>query len=119
MTLAPAPQGGAALEPGPDGHPVGRDPREMTIAELEALGHVKRPILAAIRAKCLDCCCGQPSEVRKCTAVGCLLWPYRMNDNPFHVRAAPSPAAGMPPAAENPGKEGGFSAAGTSASGEE
>lgn len=32
----------------------------------------------AIRLKCLDCCCGQPSEVRKCPAVDCPLWRFRM-----------------------------------------
>ena len=32
----------------------------------------------AIRAKCLDCCCGQSAEVRECTARECPLWPFRM-----------------------------------------
>ena len=32
----------------------------------------------AIRLKCLDCCCGQPAEVRKCPAVDCPLWRFRM-----------------------------------------
>ena len=32
----------------------------------------------AIREKCLDCCCWQREEVRKCTAIHCPLWPYRM-----------------------------------------
>ena len=32
----------------------------------------------AIRLKCLDCCCGQSAEVRKCPAVECPLWRYRM-----------------------------------------
>lgn len=32
----------------------------------------------AIRAKCLDCCCGQSAEVRKCPATDCPLWAYRM-----------------------------------------
>lgn len=32
----------------------------------------------AIRLKCLDCCCGQAAEVRKCTAVNCSLWRFRM-----------------------------------------
>ena len=36
----------------------------------------------AIRAKCLDCCCGHPSEVRICTAVKCPLYPYRMGKRP-------------------------------------
>ena len=33
--------------------------------------------LKAIRKKCLDCCCGQAAEVRRCTVVGCYLWPLR------------------------------------------
>lgn len=32
----------------------------------------------AIRAKCLDCSCGQPKEVRLCPMTTCALWPYRM-----------------------------------------
>lgn len=32
----------------------------------------------AIRLKCLDCCCGQAAEVRKCPATDCPLWRYRM-----------------------------------------
>ena len=32
----------------------------------------------AIRLKCLDCCCGQAAEVRKCPAVDCPLWRFRM-----------------------------------------
>jgi hypothetical protein len=74
------------------GEKIGRDPREMDISDLNALGHGKTPLLKAIRAKCLDCCCDQPSEVRKCTAFGCALWPFRMNANPFSERVA-SPAA--------------------------
>ena len=38
--------------------------------------------IKAIRAKCLDCCCGHPSEVRICTAVKCPLYPYRMGKRP-------------------------------------
>lgn len=63
---------------------VGRDPRNMTADELNALGHVKSPILSVIRAKCLDCA-QSLIEVRRCTAVKCPLWPYRMNSNPFAV----------------------------------
>lgn len=32
----------------------------------------------AIRLKCIDCCCGQMAEVRKCPATNCALWRYRM-----------------------------------------
>ena len=75
-----------------DGEEIGRDPRAMEAAELKALGHEGGPLLKIIREKCLDCCVYQPSEVRKCTAVGCALWPYRMRSNPFSERTA-NPAA--------------------------
>lgn len=32
----------------------------------------------AIRLKCIDCCCGNMAEVRKCPAASCPLWRYRM-----------------------------------------
>lgn len=38
--------------------------------------------LKAIRAKCIDCCCGYTAEVRSCTAEDCPIWPYRMGHNP-------------------------------------
>lgn len=38
--------------------------------------------IKSIRAKCLDCCCSQPSEVRLCPAENCPLWPYRMGKRP-------------------------------------
>src|SRR5437868_3349382 len=59
----------AGYEPGPDGWFNGRDPREMTAAELEALGHVAMSPLRAIRAKCLDCCAGSAHEVGLCVAI--------------------------------------------------
>ena len=34
----------------------------------------------AIRLKCLDCCCGNSAEVRRCTCAGCPLWRYRMGN---------------------------------------
>jgi hypothetical protein len=72
------------------GGDVGRDPREMTRAELELLGHGKKPLLRAMRARCLDCCADQPNEVRLCTQVHCPLWPYRMGTDPW--RKEPSEA---------------------------
>lgn len=38
--------------------------------------------MKAIRAKCLDCCCGSSHEVRLCTAEKCPLYPYRFGKNP-------------------------------------
>ena len=47
----------------------------------------------AIRLKCLDCCCGQSAEVRRCPATECPLWRYRMgkeeNDELRPVRKNP------------------------------
>ena len=34
----------------------------------------------------LDCCCSVASEVRKCTAVACPSWPFRMGVNPFREK---------------------------------
>src|SRR5262245_27475621 len=45
--------------------------------------HLPMPLLKVIRAKCLNCCCDQPAEVRRCAITGCPLWPYRMGRNPF------------------------------------
>jgi hypothetical protein len=76
---------GPGLERGDGGHTVGRDPREMTPAELEALGHEPMTPLKVIRARCLDCCAGSAAEVRTCTAVHCPSWPYRMATSPFRA----------------------------------
>ena len=65
---------------------IGRDPREMTDAELNEIGHFKRPLLAAIRQNCVDCAGGSQAEVRRCRMVACPMWPYRMNANPFTHR---------------------------------
>jgi peptidase E len=62
----------------PDGSTEGRDPREVPLAELGDFPST----LQAIRAKCIDCCAGSRSEVAKCTAIGCALWPYRTGHNP-------------------------------------
>ena len=38
--------------------------------------------LKAIRAKCLDCCCGSSNEVRLCPVSACPLYEYRDGHNP-------------------------------------
>ena len=38
--------------------------------------------MKAIRAKCLDCCCGQVAEVRRCELESCPLFPYRTGHRP-------------------------------------
>jgi hypothetical protein len=68
-----------------DGHQIGRDPRAMTTAELNELDYHSMPLLAVIRARCLDCVGHEPGEVRKCVAVDSPNWPYRMSHNPFRV----------------------------------
>lgn len=40
---------------------------------MERIGRAK-----AIRLKCIDCCCGNTAEVRKCPATSCPLWRFRM-----------------------------------------
>jgi hypothetical protein len=58
----------------------------MTPDELQACGITPQPLLAVIRAKCLDCCCGCAAEVRRCGDITCANWPYRMNVNPFRAK---------------------------------
>jgi hypothetical protein len=71
-----------------DGHvAAGIDPRSLSVDDLNA--HFEyMPPLKAIRAKCMDCCAGKMAEVRKCTAVKCPLWPFRMRKNPWRKRRA-------------------------------
>ena len=47
--------------------------------------HITSPI-KVIRAKCIDCCCGQSSEVKLCPSIKCPLYPFRMGKNPFHAK---------------------------------
>ena len=64
----------------------GLEPRYLSFNELNELGH-PQDTMGAIRAKCLDCCCGSKGEVRKCTVYRCSLWPMRMGSNPFHAKS--------------------------------
>jgi hypothetical protein len=50
--------------------------------------------LAAVRAKCLDCCCGSFKSVKFCTLDGlnstrCALWPFRFGRRPATIRKGP------------------------------
>ena len=38
--------------------------------------------MRAIRAKCLECSCGSPHEVRNCTVEKCPLYVYRFGKRP-------------------------------------
>jgi len=81
-------QGGKiGLGIGTDGFEVGRHPENISASEYAVLSHKKKRLLSVIREKCLDCCCQQISEVRKCVMTDCPLWPYRMNSNPFRSKA--------------------------------
>lgn len=42
--------------------------------------------IKAIRAKCLDCCCGSSNEVKLCSIEHCALWPYRTGHDPYRAR---------------------------------
>lgn len=49
------------------------------------MAEITNPV-KAIRAKCLDCCCGQINEVKECTAVNCPLHPFRFGKNPYRAK---------------------------------
>jgi hypothetical protein len=74
------------LEPSPHaadgGELIGRLPTSIPVEDLRSLGQPERPT-KAIRTKCLDCCGGSQTEVRKCVSTRCSLWPFRMGRNPF------------------------------------
>ena len=58
-----------------------------TKIELQAMGFEPMPVLKGIRAKCLDCSGGMPSEVRDCLVRQCPLYPFRMGTNPWRAPA--------------------------------
>ena len=67
------------------GELIGKHPGQVPLEILSRYHGGNNP-LEAIRARCLDCCCGSASEVRKCTAVACPSWPFRMGTNPFRQK---------------------------------
>lgn len=42
--------------------------------------------MKAIRAKCIDCCCGSMEEVKLCPASDCPLYEYRFGHKPYAVK---------------------------------
>lgn len=42
----------------------------------------QRTPMKAIRAHCIECCCGQTNEVRLCNIKKCPLYEYRMGHRP-------------------------------------
>jgi len=81
------------LRPDADGQAdIGRHPDHVSKDEWRLLGEAAfRPFSAAIRANCLGCA-GNPAEVRKCVAVTCELWPFRLGRRPAALRRGMSAA---------------------------
>ena len=73
-----------------EGELIGKHPNEVPSQTLSLKFRAQNP-LKAIREKCLDCCCGNAAEVRKCVATDCPLWPLRMGTNPFRKKRVLSP----------------------------
>ena len=48
-------------------------------------GQITNPV-KVIRAKCLECCCGQAKEVENCAAIACPLHEWRFGKNPFRKK---------------------------------
>jgi hypothetical protein len=67
------------------GELIGKHPSDVSTPILSLNFRAQNP-LRAIREKCLDCCCGNAAEVRKCTAIDCPSWPFRMGTNPFRQK---------------------------------
>lgn len=42
--------------------------------------------IKAIRAKCLECCCGSSNEVKLCSIERCALWLYRTGRDPYRAK---------------------------------
>jgi hypothetical protein len=70
------------------GELIGRDPRKLTGKDFEAEGIELFVPRKAIRAFCMQCCCNQEAEIRKCVSISCPLWPMRMGGLSRSLRAA-------------------------------
>ncbi len=42
--------------------------------------------IKAIRAHCIDCCCGSSNEVKLCPVTDCKLYPFRFGKNPYRTK---------------------------------
>ena len=73
-----------------EGELIGKHPGNVPSQILAQKFRAQNP-LKAIREKCLDCCCGNSAEVRKCVAVDCALWPFRLGTNPFRKKTELKP----------------------------
>lgn len=60
---------------------------KMYQKDLEEPVYQKRTLREAIKLHCLQCCCGNWEEVKKCTCTNtCYLHPFRTGKNPFSTR---------------------------------
>jgi hypothetical protein len=73
-----------------EGELIGKHPSDVP-SEILSLKFSAQNPLKAIREKCLDCCCSNAAEVRKCVATDCPLWPLRMGTNPFRKKRELTP----------------------------
>lgn len=71
------------------GEKIGVDPRYLDRETLLLLGPVIS-LVKVIRARCINCCMEDQSEVRKCTAIDCPSWRYRMGVNTLSSRFKPN-----------------------------
>jgi hypothetical protein len=72
------------------GELIGKRPEDVPSEILSRYYRAKNP-LKALRGRCLDCCCDNAAEVRKCVSVDCPSWPFRMGTNPFRKKRELSP----------------------------
>lgn len=64
----------------------GRDPRELTPAQLADHGHAPISPLQALRATCIAHL-GTAPRVRGCTATACPAWPFRLGKHPYKKKS--------------------------------
>ncbi len=63
------------------------DPREMTPADMAALGMTRESRGDAIRVYCVETCmCGSRVAVLECGSGNCPLWPFRMGTDPWREK---------------------------------
>ncbi|UOF77494.1 hypothetical protein [Caudoviricetes sp.] len=61
----------------------GIHPSKLTADDFREMGHEPIGLRKVIKKACMDCCVGSYSEVVKCVATTCALYPYRTGKNPF------------------------------------
>ena len=66
-----------------EGYLVGKNPLIIGGKKMVEEGIVPITPLKAIRKNCIDCAGGSKGEARRCVAIECPCWPFRMGTNPF------------------------------------